>query len=178
MTLPFRKRHTLSSVARPRAKLLCMRAVLLCFTIACLPAFGQLTVRINDAPPVTLSADDLAKLPPHTAVLNDHGKQITYQGALLQDILAHAGFDFGKRLHGAQLSSYVTALASDGYEVLYALADFDPTVVDSDVIVASKRDGGPLAANEGALRIIVPHDKRPTRSIRMLKEIDVVQLKK
>ncbi len=135
-------------------------------------------MRINDAAPVTIAAGDFVKLPRHTAVLNDHGKQISYEGALVHDVLAQGGIDFGKGLRGKQLSSYVAASASDGYEVVYALAEFDPTVVDSGIIVADKREGQPLAANEGPLRIIVPHDKRPTRSLKLLQEIDVVQLKK
>ena len=155
-----------------------MRILVLSLFFACLPAHGQLLLHINDAPPVTLSPADFAKLPRHTAVLNDHGKPITYEGALLHDVLAQGGLDFTKPLHGAQLSSYVAALASDSYEVIFALADFDPSVVDSGIIVADKRGGQPLAANEGSLRIIVPNDKRPTRSVRMLQEIDVVQLKK
>lgn len=135
-------------------------------------------MRINDAPPVTIAASDMAQLPRHTAVLNDHGKQINYQGVLLHDVLAKGGVDFGSGLRGNQLSSYVAALASDGYEVVYSLAEFDPTVVDSNIIVADKREGQPLSAGEGPLRIIVPHDNRPTRSIKMLREIDIVQLKK
>jgi hypothetical protein len=135
-------------------------------------------VRVNDAAPVTVSAEDLAKLPRQTALLNDHGKQISYEGVLLHDILARGGVDFGKELRGKQLSTYIAALATDGYEVVYALAEFDPTVMDSGIIVADKRDGQPLANNEGPLRIIAPHDKRPTRCLKSLQEIDIVQLKK
>jgi hypothetical protein len=155
-----------------------MRSVLFCLLIACFEASGQIVVRINDAAPVTISVPDLAKLPRHKAVLNDHGKQVSYEGVLMHDVLAQGGVDFGKELHGKQLSSYVAAVATDGYEVVYALAEFDPTVMDSGIIVADKRDGGALAANEGTLRVVVPNDKRPTRSLRMLTEIDVVQLKK
>lgn len=155
-----------------------MRPILLLFTFACLQGSAQITLRINNAPPVTISAADLAKLPRHTAVLDNHGKQIGYEGVLLHDVLAQGGIDFGTELRGKQLSTYVAALASDGYEVVYALAEFDPTVMDSGIIVADKREGQPLAANEGPLRIIAPHDKRPTRSLKSLQEIDVVQLKK
>lgn len=135
-------------------------------------------MRINDAPPLTVAAGDFAKLPRHTAVLNSHGKQISYEGALMRDVLALGGIDFGKELRGKQLSSYVAALAGDGYQVVYALAEFDPTIMDSAVIIADKREGQALASDEGPLRIVVPHDKRPTRSLRLLREIDVVQLKK
>ena len=155
-----------------------MRPILLLLTLACVQGSGQIVLRINDASPVKISSADFVKLPRHTAVLNNHGKQIEYEGVLLHDVLAKGGIDFDKELRGKQLSTYVAALASDGYEVVYALAEFDPSVMDSDIIVADKREGQALAANEGPLRIIVPHDKRPTRSIKSLQEIDVVQLKK
>ena len=154
-----------------------MRSIIFCLAFACVHMSAQVVLRINDGPPVTLAPADLAKLPRHTVALSEHGKQVSYDGVLVADILAGNGVDFGKGVHGKQLSSYVAALASDGYEVVFALADFDATVVDSGIIVADKRDGQPLPANEGPLRFVVPHDKRPTRSIRMLQEIDVVQLK-
>ncbi|HEX4808213.1 MAG TPA: hypothetical protein VH325_04750 [Bryobacteraceae bacterium] len=50
--------------------------------------------------------------------------------------------------------------------------------MDSGIIVADKREGQTLAAGEGPLRIVALHDERPTRSLRLLREIDVVQLKK
>ena len=152
--------------------------MLLCLALACAQAPAQIVLRMNAAPPVTISAADLAKLPRHTAVLTDHGKQITYEGPLLRDILSRGGIDFGKELRGKQLSTYVAALATDGYEVVYALAEMDPSIIDADIIVADKRDGQPLAENEKPVRIVVPHDKRAARSLRMLQEIDVVQLKK
>ena len=155
-----------------------MRLILLCLVFLCGHAWGQIMLRIDAAPPMTIAAKDLADLPRHTAVLNDHGKQISYEGALMHDVLARAGIDFSKGLHGKQLSSYVAALANDGYEVVYALAEFDPTVTDSGIILADKRDGLALAADEGPLRVVVPHDARPARSLKLLREIDVVQLKK
>jgi hypothetical protein len=125
-----------------------------------------------------MTTDALAKLPRQTAVSNEHGKEVSFEGVLMHDVLAQAGVDFGKGVHGKQLSSYVLAIGTDGYEVVYSLAEFDPTVVDSGIIIADKRDGQPLAATEAPLRIVLPHDKRPTRSLRMLHEIDVVQLNK
>lgn len=136
-------------------------------------------MRVNDTPPQTIAAADLMKLPRVSAVMNDHGKQVTYQGVLLHDVLAKGGVDFGTTgIRGKQLSTYVAALGSDGYEVTYALAELDPTIVDCGIIIADTREGQALDAKEGPLRIVVPHDKRPTRCVRLLKEIDVVQLNK
>ena len=155
-----------------------MRLVLLCVLFACVRASGQIELRVNDAPPVKIAAADVAKLPRHTAALNNHGKQVQYEGVLMHDVLVLGGIDFGNGLRGKQLSSYVAAIASDGYEVIYALAEFDPTVMDSGIVVADRREGRPLAADEGPLRIVVPQDKRSTRSLKLLREIDVVQLRK
>lgn len=155
-----------------------MRSLFICLFLVSLQASAQITLRINDTPAVTVAPADLAKLPRHAAVLNNHGKQVNYEGVLLGDLLARHGVDFNKGLRGKQLSSYVAALASDGYQVVFALAEFDPATVDSGIIIADRRDGQPLAASEGPLRIVVPHDKRPARSLRSLQEIDVVQLKK
>src|SRR6201999_614006 len=91
-----------------------MRLLLFCLASFCLEASGQVVLRINNAAPVTVSAQDFGKLPRHTAVINFHSKQSTYEGPLLHDILVKGGIDFGKELRGPQLSTYVSALASDG----------------------------------------------------------------
>ncbi|HEY7305115.1 MAG TPA: molybdopterin-dependent oxidoreductase [Bryobacteraceae bacterium] len=154
-----------------------IRLLLLCLFLICEQVSGQIMLRINRSEPLQITAKDLAELPRHTAVLNDHGKQISYEGVLVHDVLARGGVDFGKGLRGKQLSTYVTVIGADGYEVVYALAEFDPTISNSGIIVAEKREGRPLAANEGPLRIVAPNDQRPARSVRLLKEIDVIQLK-
>lgn len=155
-----------------------MRLIAICLLCACAQAFSQVIVRVNDTKPVELDAHTLAELPRQTAVLQDHGKQVNYEGVLLHDVLVRSGMDFGKGLRGKLLSSYVIATGSDGYQVVYALADFDPSITNSAIILADKREGKPLDANEGPLRIIVPEDKKPARSVRLVKEIDVVQLSK
>ena len=155
-----------------------MRLILLGLFVLCLQAPAQILLRINDAAPVTISTEDLAKLPRHNAALNDHGKQVNYEGVLLRDVLTKGGIDVGQGLHGKQLSTYVAAIAGDGYQVVYTLADVDPTIADAGIIVADKREGQPLAPTEGPLRIVVPNDKRPARCLKLLREIDVVQLRK
>jgi hypothetical protein len=63
---------------------------------------------------------------------------------------------------------------SDGYTVVYALADFDPSITNSAIILADKRDGKLLDRDEKPLRILVPQDKRPARSVRLVEEIEVI----
>jgi hypothetical protein len=46
--------------------------------------------------------------------------------------------------------------AADGYKVAFALAEVDPAFAVRDVIAADKRDGKPLDAKEGPLRVVAP----------------------
>lgn len=156
-----------------------MRLLIFVFLVASFQASGQVVLKVDDKPQVTISTEDFGKLPRQTAVLHDHGKDVRYEGVAMHDLLARGGVEFGEKgLHGKQLSSYVAARASDGYEAVFALADFDSTLAETHIIIADRRDGKPLAKNEGPLRVVVPQDKRPARSVRLLRELDVVQLKK
>lgn len=115
----------------------------------------------------------------HTAAVKEHGNEATYEGVLLHDVLEKAGAPFGNQLHGRTLSTYVLATARDGYAVVYTLTEMDPGFVDSpDILIADRGNGKPLPETQGPLRIIVPHDKKPARSIRMLERLEVVQLRK
>jgi hypothetical protein len=71
------------------------------------------------------------------------------------------------------MTTYGLAEAEDGYKVVFALAELDPEFNDSEIIVADTVDGAPIDAKCGPLRLIVPHDKRPARWVRMLKSITV-----
>jgi hypothetical protein len=43
------------------------------------------------------------------------------------------------------------------------------------VIVADTLNGAPLGPNQGPFKIVAPHDKRPARSVRMLKSLTVMK---
>ena len=115
----------------------------------------------------------------HTVTVKEHGVEISYGGVLLRDVLERAGAPFGSQLHGKALSAYVLATARDGYAVVYTLAEMDPDFTDSpDIIIADQGNGKPLPDKQGPLRIVVSHDKKPARSLRMLDRIEVVQTRK
>ena len=139
---------------------------------------ASFTVHVGDRPEVTIRAEDLSKMPRHSVTVNEHGTAVAYEGVYLHDILARAGAPFGKELRGKALSTYVLATARDGYAVVYTLTEMDAEFSDGDLLVADKSKGEPLPANQGPLRIVAPHDKKPARSLRMLDRIDVVQLRK
>jgi hypothetical protein len=135
-------------------------------------------VQVEGHPSMTFAADDLAKLPQHTIQVKEHDKTISYSGVLICDVLAQAGAPGGDKLRGKALSSYVLATAKDGYAVVYALPEFDPQFTDAQPLIATKADGQPLTETQGPYRIVLPQDKKPARSLRMLQRIEVVQLRK
>ena len=138
---------------------------------------AQLTVAGDVTTALTLTIADLKKMPRRTvAVMNPHEKKMeTYEGVLLEDVLHRAGAMQGDQLRGLALSMYVVAEATDGYRVVFSLAELDSAFSESDVLIADTMNDAPLSAPLGPLRLVVPHDKRPARWVRMLKSIKVVR---
>jgi DMSO/TMAO reductase YedYZ molybdopterin-dependent catalytic subunit len=140
---------------------------------------GTLKVTGEVRTPLSLSPDDLKAMPRKQIEIKDEdGKTIAYEGVLVGDILKRAGAKLGSDMRGQAVATYVVAGASDGYQVVFSLAELDPVFTGSEVIVADTIDGKPLFSSQGPLRIVAPRDARAARSIRMLERLEVVQLKK
>lgn len=128
--------------------------------------------------PSTLTREDLATYPHRTVSVEERdGTQASYEGVPLFEILKKAGAPSGGQLKGKALASYVLAGGRDGYQVTFSLAELDPAIGNSNVLVTDKRDGKPLAATVGPLRLISASDKKPARSVRMLDSLQVVMLR-
>jgi len=127
--------------------------------------------------PLQFTAAEFAKLPHRTVkAFNGHEKKDeTYEGVLLRDLLTQAGVAAGENLRGRDVAKYVEIEAADGYKAVFALAEFDPSFQDSEIIVADSMNGAPLGEGQGPLKIVAPHDKRPGRWIRMAIHVDVRQ---
>jgi len=136
-----------------------------------------LTVEGAIATPLSLTAEDLDKMPRATATLTADGTTTTYEGVLLYDILVKAGWQFGRGMTGKGMASYVLATARDGYQVLFSPAEVDPMFAGAKVIIADKADGAALPGREGPFRVVAPQDKMHARSIYSLVKIDVVKLR-
>ena len=113
-------------------------------------------------PRLTLDVQD-----PHT------GTAKHYAGVRLSDLLAKAGAPLGEKLRGSALAAYVLARATDGYAVLYSLAELDPALNANQIILADTMDGKPLDQQQGPFRVIVPVEKRPARWIRMVNALEL-----
>jgi DMSO/TMAO reductase YedYZ molybdopterin-dependent catalytic subunit len=125
--------------------------------------------------PLTLSVDDLAKMPRASVRTVSNGMETAYEGVWLHEVLKRAGVPQGNELRGKALASYVLAEAQDGYQVVFSLAELDPSFMDNQILLADTANGKPLF---GAHCLVVPKDKPGARSIRMLTRIEVVQLRK
>jgi len=119
----------------------------------------------------------LAKEQRVTVNVRDHDIPADFEGVPLSAVLASAGIALGDKLRGPRLEEALLAEASDGYKVVFALAELDPAFATRDIILADTREGKPLDAKEGPFRIIAPGDKRPARWIRQVTVLRIVLVK-
>jgi len=143
------------------------------------PPAAVLAVQGDIATPLSLTADDLAKMPRETAsVPAPDGSKVVYEGVTLLAVLQKAGAPFGKQLRGKVLSTYVLAKAMDGYQVIFTLGELDPDFGNESILLADKRDGKPLPDKQGLFRLVCPNDHEGARSVRMLQSLEIVRLAK
>jgi hypothetical protein len=144
------------------------------------PPAAVLAVQGDITSPLSLSADDLAKMPRETvSIPGPDGSKIVYEGVTLLEVLKKAGAPLGEKLRGKALASYVLAKARDGYQVAFTLGELDPQFGNESILVADKRDGKPLPADkQGPFRLVCPNDHEGARSVRMLETLEIVRLAK
>lgn len=142
------------------------------------PHSGALVITGDSGKSVTLRPSDLVNMPRTKLTVQRDGRGVTYEGVLLAELLKLAGATLGKELRGDAIATYVVASATDGYRVLFSIAEIDPEFSGSENIVADRMNGNPFLADQGPIRIFVPKDVPGARSIRMLERIEVVRLPK
>lgn len=107
-------------------------------------------------------------------VQNAHTKAADhYEGVRLSDLLTKAGVPLGEKLRGRALATYVVVQASDGYAVVFSMAEIDPAMNNNRIILADTMNGKPLGEHEGPLKIVAPGDNRPARWVRMVNALRV-----
>jgi sulfane dehydrogenase subunit SoxC len=105
------------------------------------------------------TADDLKSLASAEAAFKD----VSYQGVPLTILLQDAGFD-------PQAVKAVKAVASDGYTVNYG----PELYLLENTLVAYARVDGPLSAEDGLFRMVLP-DQEGQLNVRMLTRLQVVR---
>lgn len=126
-----------------------------------------------DGRSVTLAAADIAALPRQTLTLTIHGDSHVYKGPTLASLLEDVGAPLGERLRGPALLTYVTVRATDGYGVVLSLAEIDPALSPTAVLLADEVDDASIGAEDGPFRLVVEGDTRPARSARQVTSITV-----
>ncbi len=125
--------------------------------------------------PLKWTKDDLLKLKPAEAKVKDReGKEHTYKGVRLADVLDSAGVTLGGNLRGENLTKYLLVQAADGYEVIFSLPEIDPEFTNQIIVLAYEVDGASLRKVEGPFRLVVPHDKKQARWVREIRSIKVL----
>lgn len=135
------------------------------------PLSTALTVTI-DGKTTIFTVADLETLPQKTVKLhNEHtGKDESYTGPLLSDVLAKCGVTLTPATQKMFLHSTVRAIGTDQYFVLYSAAEVAPGLHAGDVLVATRMGGGSLGA-DGNLKLISSEDLKPARWVRNLTAI-------
>ena len=148
---------------------------LLCTIAAAQQEKGAITLEGLDDTKTTFTVDQLRQMPQQAvSIVNPHTRATDkYEGVLLADLLAKIGTPSGEKLRGDELRDYVEVSGRDGYKVIFALAELDSAFEDNQVLVAITSDGKPLDEKQGPVRMVVPQDKRPARSVRMVTTIAV-----
>jgi len=138
-------------------------------------AIPSLAVEVQGGKNLPLTVADLAKLPRKEVKAKDRdGKEATYSGVELLEILLAAGAIFGKEFRGVLLGNFVLVEAADGYKAVFAAAELDTGFTDRSVILADTKDGKLLPETHGPWQLIVPDDKKHGRWVR---KVTAVRLK-
>lgn len=134
-------------------------------------------VRIGGAVPrpVSLTSAEIAGMPHQTVTAQVRGQPERYTGVSLIELLKRAGVPTGEAIRGPELSKVVVVSGADGYRVAFVLAELDAAFTDRIVLLADKRNDGPLSDNALPYQVIVPGEKRPARWVRQVISIDVIE---
>ena len=133
---------------------------------------APLTV-IVDGVARSVPAASLRSLPRDTMQLTFHDQPaVTYEGISLAAILKTVGVRTDS-LRGPALATRIVSESSDGFRVVLALADLDPSLGGRRVLLADRMDGKPLPPAEGPWRLLVGGDLQPSRSARRVLRIRI-----
>jgi DMSO/TMAO reductase YedYZ molybdopterin-dependent catalytic subunit len=141
------------------------------------PAIAPLVVVSGEVKHVLqLSKTSFAQLP-HRQIetKNLNGIPVTYSGVPLLEVLHLAGVPLGNdQLKGKNLTRYILAEGSDGFRVVFSIAELDDSFTDRIVLLADRLNGKPLATAEGPLRLIVD-EKRFSRWVKQVTQFKILQ---
>jgi len=132
------------------------------------------------ASPRNYDAEELAGLPSARQSVDFYAGSSglvaqTYVGVPLIDLLTSAQVVVDASIKNDILRKFVVVTGSDCYETILSLGELRPDFGGSaQVLVAyATGDGSPLGASEGAMRLVVPGDKKGGRYVSNIVRISV-----
>jgi DMSO/TMAO reductase YedYZ molybdopterin-dependent catalytic subunit len=138
---------------------------------------AALVVRGEVKSELRLTLADLRGLTNSTITVTEReGGSTRYEGVFLHEILRRVGVPLGEGLRGDALRLCVLVKAADGYKAALSLAELDPAVTEKKVLLAVRRDGKELDGEAGPLRLVIPDEKRHSRWVRRVIELEVIRV--
>ncbi len=135
-----------------------------------------ITVVRPDGESKAFTSAALSALPRETVEATDHDKPVAYTGSDLREVLRAAGVEPPERVRGPLMRRVVLVQAADGYAVVFAFAELDPSLGDRRVHLVDRVGDKPLASADGPWRVVVPRDARGGRWVRQVTRISVVDV--
>jgi hypothetical protein len=136
---------------------------------------GSLILKGLDQKSQTLTAADLQQMTRTELEAPERdGSTAKYAGVEMPQLLEKLGVPKGEALRGEWLRKFLVIEASDGYQVVFALPEFDAAFAERKFLLADRKNGQPLSESDGPLQLIVPSEKRRARWVRMVKSIRLV----
>lgn len=137
---------------------------------------SQFTVSVPGNAPVSVNLTTLTSYPSVTETVTYLAGGIpvtgTFTGVPVWNLLSQLG-----ATQNDILTKYLTATGSDGYKVLFSLAEFDPKLgapaYPMEAIVAYADSNGPLT-DSGFARLVIPGDNFGGRFVSNLVNLEVV----
>ena len=148
-----------------------------------LEAAPAATVRVEGALPKTgtLGVADLERLEPVTLAWTARGETHRVKGVRVDKVLDHFGFTpgpMGKDVPVAQkvkgLRQVLVATARDGFQAVFSCAEVSEGIGQTVALLVWEVDGKPLSSDVGPFRLVVLTDGMPSRSIRQLERLRVL----
>jgi hypothetical protein len=122
----------------------------------------------------TFTPAQILNLPQTTVKVSDHNVPAEFKGVALATLLTSASIELGDKLRGPRMTEVMLVEAANGYRAVFALAEVDPAFAVREIVLADKRDGKALDANEGPFRIVAPGDKRGARWVRQVTALKII----
>ncbi|HWP02873.1 MAG TPA: hypothetical protein VNL96_05415 [Gemmatimonadaceae bacterium] len=124
-----------------------------------------------------LTFAELATLPQSdVTVLEQNGSKVVFRGPTIRSLMTLVGAPTGHALRGPNMILAVLVEAADGYRVGFMLAELDEQFGARNAIVALTRDGRPLSASDGPLRIVVAGETHRARWVRQVVRLRLVRV--